>query len=229
VPPPRAGGKLLTMLLPKEIELEPDARLALGQILGIMSDQAMSGEPTRWDIERLMEIEARLGVMTGAFEVDHLDDTATVTLGIDDAALLLDGMAFTEVASADLPWIDMVRWTADFVTSELRSHWSEVRVDGAVGRRSLNAGSDVGAPAHRPAPGSSVVRQVSLGTSSRRGKGGGLPRRLTFHESNLTNHAGRWCGTHHGIARLRRRGVGGAIGWVRIDGHHDGRDHDHGP
>jgi hypothetical protein len=113
------------MLLPKEIELEPDARLALGQILGIMSDQAMSGEPTRWDIERLIEIEARLGVVAGAFGIDDLDDTSTVTLGIDDAALLLDGMAFTEVASADLPWIDMVRWTADFVTGELRSHWSE--------------------------------------------------------------------------------------------------------
>lgn len=113
------------MLLPKQIELEPDARMALGQILGIMSDQAMSGEPTRWEIERLMEVEARLGVVPGAFGIDHLDDSATVTLGIDDAALLLDGMAFTEVASADLPWIDMVRWTADFVTSELRSHWSE--------------------------------------------------------------------------------------------------------
>jgi hypothetical protein len=113
------------MLLPKQITLEPDARLALGQILGIMSDQAMSGEPTRWDIERLIEIEARLGVVSGALAVDDLDDTSIVTLGIDDAALLLDGMAFTEVASADLPWIDMVRWTADFVTGELRSHWTE--------------------------------------------------------------------------------------------------------
>jgi hypothetical protein len=113
------------MLLPREIELESDARLALGQIVGIMSDQAMSGEPTRWDIERLMEVEARLGVVPGAFGVDHVEHTSTVTLGIDDAALLLDGMAFTEVASADLPWIDMVRWTADFVTGELRSHWSE--------------------------------------------------------------------------------------------------------
>ena len=113
------------MRLPREIELEPDARLALGQILGIMSDQAMSGEPTRWDVERLMELEARLGGMPGTFDIGHVDDSARVTLGIDDAALLLDGMAFTEVASADLPWIDMVRWTADFVTGELRSHWTE--------------------------------------------------------------------------------------------------------
>ena len=51
--------------------------------------------------------------------------TTTVTIGIDDAALLLDGMAFTEMASVDFPWFDMVRWTSDFVTAELRPHWSE--------------------------------------------------------------------------------------------------------
>jgi hypothetical protein len=99
--------------------------MALGQILGIMSDQAMSGGGSRWDVQRLMEIEMRLGVVPGAFGPEQLDEADTVTLGIDDAALLLDGMAFTEIASADLPWIDMVRWTSDFVTGELRSHWSE--------------------------------------------------------------------------------------------------------
>lgn len=112
------------MRLPRDIELEPDARMALGQILAIMSDQAMSGAGSRWDVERLMEIEMRLGVLGGTGELDRLI-VETVTLGIDDAALLLDGMAFTEIASADLPWIEMVRWTSDFVTSELRSHWSE--------------------------------------------------------------------------------------------------------
>lgn len=111
------------MLLPKEIELEPDARLALGQILGIMSDQAMSGDTTRWNVLQLMEIEVRLGVVPGDVDID--EGSTTVTLGIDDAALLLDGMAFTETASADLPWIEMVRWTSDFVTSELRSHWTQ--------------------------------------------------------------------------------------------------------
>lgn len=113
------------MRLPRAIDLEPDARLALGQILGIMSDQVMSGSRPRWDLERLMELEMRLGVVPGGFEVERPEETTTVTLGIDDAALLLDGMAFTEIASADLPWIEMVRWTSDFVTSELRSHWSD--------------------------------------------------------------------------------------------------------
>lgn len=119
------------MHLPREFELGPDARQALGQILGIMSDRSMSGEPCRWDVGRLVEIEARLGVLPGDGDTagniagDMAGEVATVTLGIDDAALLLDGLAYTEVASADLPWIDMVRWTADFVTGELRSHWSD--------------------------------------------------------------------------------------------------------
>jgi hypothetical protein len=100
--------------------------MALGTILGIMSDQAMSGTAPRWDLERLLELELRLGVVAGGVAApDQLAELAAVTLGIDDAALLLDGMAFTEVASADLPWIEMVRWTSDFVTAELRSHWTD--------------------------------------------------------------------------------------------------------
>ena len=55
----------------------------------------------------------------------ELASVRTVTIGIDDAALLLDGMAFTEVASAELPWVEMVRWTSDFITAELRQHWTD--------------------------------------------------------------------------------------------------------
>ncbi len=113
------------MRLPRELTLEPEAQMALGQILGIMSDQVMSGIDARWELERLMEVEARLGLVPGALGPAQLDEAQPVTLGIDDAALLLDGMAFTEIASADLPWIDMVRWTADFVTGELRGHWTD--------------------------------------------------------------------------------------------------------
>lgn len=116
------------MRLPRTMSLAPEARMALGQIVGIMSDQVMSGALTSWDIERLVELEVRLGVVNdgiGWLDGAAADDALDVTLGIDDAALLLDGMAFTEIASADLPWIDMVRWTSDFVTGELRSHWTE--------------------------------------------------------------------------------------------------------
>jgi hypothetical protein len=119
--------------LPRAIDLEPDARLALGQILGIMSDQIMSGNATRWEVERLMELEVRLGVVSGTVsgtvsnttDAEAAGPASAVTLGIDDAALLLDGMAFTEMASVDLPWIEMVRWTSDFISGELRSHWTE--------------------------------------------------------------------------------------------------------
>ena len=48
-----------------------------------------------------------------------------VELHIEDVALVLSGMAFTETMSADLPWFEMVRWTSDFVTAELRAHWSD--------------------------------------------------------------------------------------------------------
>lgn len=113
------------MHLPRAVELESDARMALGTIIGIMSDQAMSGTACRWDVERLLELEVRLGIPAGVAGDDQFGEIPTVILGIDDVALLLEGMAFTEVASADLPWIDMVRWTSDFVTAELRRHWTD--------------------------------------------------------------------------------------------------------
>ena len=48
-----------------------------------------------------------------------------LVLDIEDVALVLQGMAFTEVMSAELPWVDMVRWTSDFVTAQLRPHWTD--------------------------------------------------------------------------------------------------------
>jgi len=73
-----------------------------------------------------MALEVRLGVTVGIDDLGLGDRAAShPTLGIDDVALLLDGIAYTEVASADLPWIDMVRWTADFITAELRPYWTD--------------------------------------------------------------------------------------------------------
>ena len=102
---------------PRDIVFEPEAITALTEILGIMADQIM-GETSnsRWEITRIAELEARL--MSPA-------PGDPVTIGIDDAALLLDGMAFTEVMSIEFPWFEMVQWTSDFVTAELRQHWSE--------------------------------------------------------------------------------------------------------
>ena len=102
---------------PRTIDLEQGAAMALGQILGIMSDQMFSADgKSPWNSEHLIDLDARLA--------EH-EDGQPFVMGIDDAALLLEGMAFTEIMSADFPWIDMVRWTTDFVTEELRQHWTD--------------------------------------------------------------------------------------------------------
>lgn len=116
-----------TMHLPRTFELSADARAALAQVVGIMTDQVMEGaDYARWDYDELMRLEHRFGITMGVDDVGTgPSDAATVTVGMDDVALLLDGLAFTEAASADFPWIDMVRWTADFITGELRGHWTD--------------------------------------------------------------------------------------------------------
>ena len=82
-----------------------------------MLDQLLDGEDARgWSSEKILDLEARL-MAPGENE--------GVLLGIDDVALLLQGMAYTEVKSQEFPWIDTVRWVTDFVTEELRKHWSE--------------------------------------------------------------------------------------------------------
>jgi hypothetical protein len=105
------------MIEARTIHLEPEAVMAMSQILGIMLDQMFDAETsTMWSTEHIIELEARL--ISPA-------EGEPIELGIDDASLLLQGMAFTEVMSAELPWIDTVRWVTDFVTMELRQHWTE--------------------------------------------------------------------------------------------------------
>lgn len=121
-------ASIVSMLQPRDIELGGEAVAALTQILAIMHDEVMRSEDLvpRWDIGRLAQVEQRLGVVVGIDDVaPPAPDHRTVTLGIDDVALLLDGMAFTEIFSVDLPWFELVQWTSDFVTGELRRHWSE--------------------------------------------------------------------------------------------------------
>jgi hypothetical protein len=103
---------------PRQLPLGLDALATLLQLVGIMTDQVMSGESPRWEIDALMQLEVTL-------ETAVMNPESSVTLGIDDVAMLLEGMAFTEIASAELPWFDMVRWTSDFVTAELRPYWPD--------------------------------------------------------------------------------------------------------
>lgn len=105
------------MIEPREIVFEADAVSALFEILNIMTDQLMEGNMvSRWDAEAVVDLQMRLS---------GLQEGEAVAMGIDDAALLLDGMAFVEVMSIDFPFCEMVQWTSDFVTAELRSHWTE--------------------------------------------------------------------------------------------------------
>ena len=115
------------MHLPRTFELSSDARAAVAQLLGIMSDQVMDGAgAARWDYDELMRVEHRFAVTMGVDDVGAgPSESVTVTVGMEDVAVLLDGMAYTEVMSEGFAWIEMVRWTADFITSELRGHWTD--------------------------------------------------------------------------------------------------------
>ena len=105
------------MINPRNVVLEHEAVIALTQILGIMLDQMFDVESRAvWEVEDVIDLEARLS---------EPEEGSPITLGIDDVALLLQGMAFTEVMSEDLPWINTVRWVTDFVTAELRQYWTE--------------------------------------------------------------------------------------------------------
>jgi len=105
------------MINPRSVVLEHEAVIALTQILGIMLDQMFDVDSlAAWEVEDVIDLEARLSEPA---------EGSPITLGIDDVALLLQGMAFTEVMSEDLPWINTVRWVTDFVTAELRQYWTE--------------------------------------------------------------------------------------------------------
>ncbi len=105
------------MIEPRMINLPREAISAIFEILGIMTDQLMEGNmASRWDAEAVVDLQRRLS---------EVGEDEAVPLGIDDAALLLDGMAFTEMMSVSFPFFEMVQWTTEFVTSELRSHWSD--------------------------------------------------------------------------------------------------------
>lgn len=115
------------MHLPRTFELSGDARAAVAQLVGIMSDQVLDGaDAARWDYDELMRVEHRFAVTMGVDDVSiGPSDSVIVTVGMEDVAALLDAMAYTEVMSEGFAWIDMVRWTADFITSELRGHWTD--------------------------------------------------------------------------------------------------------
>ncbi len=122
------------MTEPRDVILPAEAASSIDQILGIVLDSFMGGSPTAhvgafgwgFDVEQVVELEQRLRDVWNAEELSRGEgDERSIELSMEDVALILHGMAFTEVMSADLPWIDMVRWTSDFVTTQLRAPWTE--------------------------------------------------------------------------------------------------------
>ena len=132
------------MTEPRDVMLPAEAASSIDQILGIVLDSFMGGSPTAhvgafgwgFDVEQVVDLEQRLRDVWNAEELSRGEgDERPIVLSMEDVALILHGMAFTEVMSADLPWIDMVRWTSDFVTTQLRAPWTEDEWEafGAIG------------------------------------------------------------------------------------------------
>ena len=117
------------MTRPRRVTLSTEAAAALWQILGILFDSLTGASgPSDWpiDTEHLVDLEGRMIGWWDPVELETGDGPdRDVELHIEDVALVLSGMAYTETMSADLPWFEMVRWTSDFVTAELRANWSD--------------------------------------------------------------------------------------------------------
>lgn len=119
----------------RSVELPAAAAASIDQIIGIMLDSFMAGgDPSTgrgamaWgiDIELVVDLEQRMRDVWSPEELSRGEGPdRSIHLSMEDVALILQGMAFTEVMSAELPWVDMVRWTSDFVTAELRQHWTD--------------------------------------------------------------------------------------------------------
>ncbi len=111
---------------------------ALVTILGIVLDNIQTAEAegyrSNWNVEHVLDLDTRFhhvwpeltdSLMGFGGGDPGADDRREMELHIEDAELLLAGMAFTEMASTDLPFFEMVQWTSEFVASELRQLWSD--------------------------------------------------------------------------------------------------------
>ena len=112
-------------MLPRPVTLDIDAAGAIRQIIGIMDDNGWPGAPLD-EATRGLHLDTVLSHAWSTEEWDRMEgEERVLELELEDAAMLLGGLSFTEMMSVDLPWIDMVRWTVDFVTAELRPIWTD--------------------------------------------------------------------------------------------------------
>lgn len=108
-------------MLSRTITLPIEAGAALRETLAILDDHQEAEDPYRSASLNLKILEA-----WGVDEWEALSgDDRAIEFDIEDAALILQGLAFTEVMSIELPWFDMVQWTVDFIVGELRPQWTD--------------------------------------------------------------------------------------------------------
>ena len=108
-------------MLERIITLPIEAGAALRETLGILEDHRESEDPYRSASLNLKLLEAWEEDEWASMKADD----RPIEFDIEDAALVLHGLAFTETMSAELPWFDMVQWTVDFIVGELRPQWTE--------------------------------------------------------------------------------------------------------
>jgi len=105
----------------RTITLPIEAGAALRETLGILDDHREADDPYRSASLNLKLLEA----WTEEEWATLSGEDQPIDFDIEDAALILQGLAFTEMMSAELPWFDMVQWTVDFIVNELRPQWTE--------------------------------------------------------------------------------------------------------
>jgi hypothetical protein len=108
-------------VLSRTITLPIEAGAALRETLAILDDHQAADDPYRAASLNLKIFEAW---NDDEWETLHAGNRA-IDFEIDDAAMILHGLAFTETMSSELPWFDMVQWTVDFIVGELRPQWTD--------------------------------------------------------------------------------------------------------
>ena len=109
------------MPLPRQVSLSADAAGALLELLGIIHDNGASVDVARTATLEMMILSTWPTGDDGRPEGGE----RSIELEIEDVAALFDGLAYTEMMSTDLPWFEMVRWSVDFMTSQLRPVWTD--------------------------------------------------------------------------------------------------------
>lgn len=124
-------------MIARTITLPIEAGAALRETLGILDDHQEAEDPYRSASLNLKILEAWSDEEWSAMQATD----RSIEFDIEDAALILHGLAYTEMMSTDLPWFDMVQWTVDFIVGELRPTWTDDEWD-ALASRQRPFGSD---------------------------------------------------------------------------------------